>query len=219
MKYSIGNIEANSKSVIQNKAKEILYTGELFSKLEGEDFEFMKDFSAQFHVEWEIKKGVGLKSINRVKEPNYGKFRAFWIERIDGTSTDISYIINNIQKKNWDREFRLALRKVIEPQIIEYRQIAFENSDILNCPITNQTINKVNSHVDHFSPTFEEIVNEFIAKYEIKLSSELFPIEEDNQVEYDIMDKEMKNKFYQFHLQKANLRMLSIEANLRRKKK
>ena len=72
MKYQIGNIKANSKSVIQKKAKEILYKGELNSILEGADFEFMIDFFSQFHIEWNVKKGIGLKSIRRVKEPNYG---------------------------------------------------------------------------------------------------------------------------------------------------
>lgn len=185
MKYRIGNIELNTKSEIQKKAKEILYKGELNSNLEGDDLIFMTDFFSQFHHDWEVKKGVGLKAIKRVKEPVYGKYNGFRIERIDKTTTEISYIIGNIQKKNYEREFNQALREVIEPQIIEFRKLAFKDSNIIHCQISGQTINIINSHVDHESPTFKELVKEFISKYEIELTPNLFPKEQQsNKIRY-----------------------------------
>lgn len=219
MKYKIGNFKANTKTEIQLKAKDILYQGNLNSTVIGDDLDFMIKYFEEFHIDWKLKKGTGLKNIKRVKEPNYGKYRGYRIERVDNSSTDISYIISNIQRKNYKREFNQAMRKVIKSQIIEFRNSAFQNNDILICPITQQSINTSNSHVDHINPTFDELLKSFITKYNIKLTSQLFPKEQDNQTEYDITDNEMKSNFFKFHKRKAKLRVVSIEGNLGQKKK
>lgn len=220
MIYRVGKVESSSKDGIQKRAKEILYEGQINSILEDDDFKFMKEYFSQFHNEWKQKEGVGLKLIRRVVAPSYNRSnRAFWIERVDGTDTDISYIIPNIQKKNYNREFRLALRTAVDPQIIKFKNAEFENRTTLICPIKEITIDRTNCHVDHFSPTFEELVVEFIKAYKIVITPDLFPKQEDNQFSYIILDENINTNFYQFHLDKAKLRIVSIDGNLGRKRK
>ncbi len=198
MIYKIGNYQATSKKKIQEKAKEILYQGSLNSKLEGINFEFMISYFQTFHIDWYLKKGKGVESILRIKEPKYGKYRAYKIERKDGTSTDISYIINNIQKKNYYREFKQAMRELVEPQIIEFRNNTFKNINNLTCPINKEIIFKYNSHVHHDNPSFDELIKSFIKKFDIRLSPDLFPKDLDNQIRYDINDDIIKNRFFYF---------------------
>lgn len=219
MKYRVGGFESNSKLSIQKIANRILYEGDLNSVIEGKDLEFMIDYFSQFHIHWKEKRGVGIKAIKRVKEPLYGKHRAFIIERTDNTSTDISYWINKIQKKNYEQEFRQAMREVIKPQIMEYKRTAFETSSILICPLTKSPIHIANSHVDHYEPTFDELIKEFIMKFRIRLTPDLFPADQDNQIIYDINDESIKINFYSFHRERANLRVVSVEGNLRRQRK
>ncbi len=219
MKYEIYDKKFESKKEAQSFANEILYKNEINSTLNEEESNFMYNYFECFHLDWDTKLGVGIKRILRIKEPNYGKHRAFLIERIDGTKTDISYIINNIQKKNYNREFRQALRKCVEPQIIEFKNNVFKEKKEIICPITGQLITFENCHIDHENPTFDDLVINFISKYDIKIHPELFPKEADLQTTYDITDLSIKKEFYDFHKKNANLRAIFSNANLRRKKK
>lgn len=219
MKYKIRDFETNSKKGIEGKAREILKKDKPNTILEGEDYEFMIEYFSKFHCEWEQKKGKEIRAIRRIINPKFGRNMAFWIERNDGSSTDISFIISNIEKKNYDREFRQAMRKVIDPQIVQFKDEAFKETDIILCPLTNQTVSKIGCHVDHFNPSFDKLIKTFISQNSIELKEELFPKGRDNQIEYDINDDEMKKQFYDFHKQNANLRVTSAKGNQRRKRK
>ena len=219
MIYTIDDITFDSKKAAQQKAKEILYNGNLNSELLGCDFQFMKCYFELFHVDWDLKKGVGVRAITRIIEPNYKKYRAFNIIRTDNSSTDISYIINKIQKKNYFKEFQLAMRELIIPQINDFRKQAFSHCTYIVCPETAEKVTYQNSHVDHVNPKFNQLVISFIKKYNIKITPELFPKEEDNQTIYRILDDDISNKFIQFHKQYAKLRITSKKGNLTRKRK
>lgn len=219
MKYKIIDFESNSKKGIEGKAREILKKNKPNTILESEDYEFMIEYFSKFHCEWKQKRGKGILAIRRIINPNFGKNMAFRIERIDGSSTDISFIINNIEKKNYNREFRQAMRKVIDPQIVKFKSEKFKETDIVLCPLTNQSVTKIGCHVDHYNPSFDKLIKTFISQNNIELKEELFPKGKDNQIEYDINDEKMKEQFYYFHKQNANLRITSAKGNQRRKRK
>lgn len=214
MAYNLGNKTFKYKSHAESHARSILYSGQVESDLFGDDFDYMMDYFEEFHCEWVLKKGKGIKSIRRSKEPIYGKYRAFWIYRIDDTDTDISYLLKNIQRKDYYREFSQAMRKVVQPQIDHFRNKCFAQKKVWVCPLTGKDITRGNCHVDHVHPSFKELIDSFIKEYDIKLEPKLFPVEKDGQVLYDINDQGIKNNFSSYHFDNARLMLVSKEGNL-----
>ena len=150
MKYIISNRSFKTDKELQEYAKSILYQNNINSYLENDEFEFMLDYFRTLHVEWHQKQGCGISNIRRVKDYVYGKYRAFLIERIDNTTTDISYIISKIKAKSLEKDFKQALRWIIEPQILAFKKSIFDNSSSsLKCPISDDILRFDNCHADH----------------------------------------------------------------------
>ncbi len=163
--------------------------------------------------------GSGVKSIKRVLCPKYKKNRAFNLFRLDNSSTDISYVISRIHKRKYYQEFKLAMRELIKPQIDSFRKQEYAKCSSITCPINGSKVTYQDSHVDHFDPNFNELIELFIKEYNIRLTPELFPEDEDNQVNYKILDDDISNKFTLFHKQNANLRITSKKGNLKRNRR
>lgn len=217
--YQLGIAKVKTKKQAQEFAKQILYRGELGSTLAGKEMDFMLDFFKTFHHEWAQKKGLGVAEIRRQKEPNYGKYRAFFIERIDGSKTDISYTISNIQKDNAGKDFRSALRQIIKPQIAQFRHRAFSDASTLVCPVTREEVTAIDCHIDHMEPTFEKLVQVFIKHHNLVNLKALIKPHQDNQTVAELSDPEMGELFYDYHRQNARLRVLSAKGNLSLSKK
>lgn len=97
--------------------------------------------------------------------------------------------------------------------------LPFNDSKILICPLLNIPIVKDNCHIDHYEPTFKDLIDNFIKENQLLLTQDLFPKSSDNQKIYTITDKELSMKFYNFHKERANLRAVSKDGNLRRERK
>jgi hypothetical protein len=214
MEYFINGIFFKTKKSIEDYVKNILYAGNIGDPVKGDDFEFMICFFEMFHHEWIIKKGCGINNLFRIKQPIYNKYRSFFIVRTDGSTTDISYKISKIQKENTRKDFNNALRNAIKNQITEFRNNVFSKSDIVKCPFTGEVLSIFNSHVDHFEPSFEDLVQIFIDKHNITNIENLISIPADNQTSAVIIDESIKVMFEKFHRETAKLRVLSIKGNL-----
>lgn len=217
--YQIATTKVKTKTKCQDFAKTILYRAEIGDALEGKSLAFMLSYFETFHHEWKAKKGLGVAEIRRVKEPNYGKHRAFQIERIDGSTTDISYVISNIQKANAGKDFRSALRQVIKPQIDAFRERAFSDSGTLVCPLTGELITAKTCHIDHEAPTFEKLVQVYIRLHNLTDLASLMKLHKDNQTMGELNDPVLAEDFYHYHRQNARLRATSPKGNLTRAKK
>ena len=220
-KYIVLDKEFTSQKKAEESARDILYSDSINTILKENEKEYMLAYFEKFHHEWEFKKGVGIKNICRVQEPIYGKVRAFAIKRIDGSETDISFIISSITGKNLKQKNSSAFRNVIEPQIIEFKSDTFSNKIFVTCPDTGKNLDLKNSHVDHVDPTFDEILKEFAILNNIDLEVNLLVESTDNQTKCELKDTEIANKFFVFHKNIAKLEVVSIPTNLstRRKKK
>tara|TARA_R110000851_G_scaffold264708_1_gene417318 strand:+ start:38 stop:712 length:675 start_codon:yes stop_codon:yes gene_type:complete len=214
MKYIINNIGFKTQKSVQEYAKKILYKNSLDTSLEHDDLMFMLDYFKTFHCEWSQKLGEGIKDIKRTKEVMFGKHRAFWIYREDGTDTDISYVISRIKKRIILREFKEACRELIRPQINEFRKNAFFGKNEIECPLSGEMVTRINCHIDHSSPTFEEIIQMYLKEYPVKKMDKVISTPKDNQLTPVLIEKDISDKFYLFHKKVANLRVLSAHANL-----
>lgn len=222
MKHTINGIGFKTDKDLQQYAKDILYKGG-FGPLQEEDYDFMHEYFKTFHSGWAQKEGVGIKNIHKVIEPNYGKHRAFMIERVDGSTTDISYMLGNIRKKESSNKFKQALRRVVQDQIDSFRRTVFKDIDTLLCPILETPITYSTCHIDHHEPTFDEIVAEFIKEYGIENGEKYLAESVDNQTYHLLADTEegsrIESLFWHFHIKKAKLRAVSEKGNLTRKRK
>lgn len=213
-KYIIRSRIFDTDKSVQEYARSILYSHSVNSVLNETDFDFMYNYFKEIHHEWENKLGAGIKAIHRKLDKVTGKYRTFEIERVDGSMTDISYIVANIKKPNYYNDFKKALRFVIMPQILEFKKNKFNESPVIICPISKTDTTFNDCHIDHFNPTFDDIVKCFINEYKIiDLKAVLAP-NRDNQTICEISDKLVSDNFYKYHQNKANLRVLSVKANL-----
>jgi len=220
MKIEINKIIFKNKKEAQEYARQILYNGPVGSLLNDSESEFMRAYFIYFHSNWKQKFGIGLKEFKRVKDHLTGRYKAFEVIRKDGSKTDISYIASKKNKINKMRDFKKALRDVIYPQILEYKlSILPKIESRVNCQISGISISRWDCHIDHFDPTFEEIVQNFIVMENITNVDQLILQNKDNQYVPKIVDSELADRFYQYHLKVAKLRPLHQIENLKRKKK
>ena len=189
------------------------------------------------HPDWKQKRGCGIEFISIIETT--WRNNCFQIHRIDGTTTDISYI-SCLTKKTPQRIFVEACRNAIRKEIHKFR---CENViyGVTTCEITGEILTKENTHIDHYDLTFREIVKSFYQKY---LSE--YPIEfivqnfinetTDNNDEtkflmhIDYMEHQklvnildykvdgfqlnLESSFIHYHNQNTHLRAVTKEANL-----
>lgn len=217
--YQLGTTNVGTKKQCQDFAKAILNRGKVGEVLEGKSLDFMLAFFKTFHHEWKQKQGLGVAEIRREINPNNSRYRAFVIERIDGSSTDISYTISNIEKDNAPKDFRNALRQIIKPQIDNFRNRAFSDADTLICPLTSELVTAATCHIDHMEPTFEKLVQAYIRCHDLTDLRSLIKPHRDNQTHAELKDPALAEDFYYYHKMNARLRVLSPTGNLSHAKK
>lgn len=174
--------------------------------------EYDKDFMItifEYHSEWDLKKGAGVLSISIMKNTFN---RCFKINRIDGTSTDISFT-HCINKPSQISYVKKACRTAIRNEIVLYRNknVVF---GVSKCPFTNEVLEKDNTHIDHYDLTFDQmfnfwIINKDIGKLYLKINDT-----KDNCVDTYFTDRYLVNDFITFHNSKCKLRAVSKKANL-----
>jgi hypothetical protein len=206
----------NTKKEIIKKIQNILNKSITIPRtLSPEEFIFVFSVLKQ-HPYFKQKEKCGIESIF-IKKTVFKK-NGFFVKRIDGTTTDFSYL-KCLNGDNHKQEALAMFRKAIRQQIVDFRNIAFSNNSCLICPITNQIITKESCHIDHLNPTFNEMVTTFIKENNININDlEVGGKNQDNSMEYYFLDKKIECQWKTYHKNNAILRVTSIEGNLRRKK-
>lgn len=203
----------SSKTKAQEKAKLILNSYRYNETLNMNDFNFMYSYFEFFHYEWILKKGVGIESIS-IKKSERNKSNEFRVNRVDNSATDISYILSKIQEPKPIIWLKDAFRNEIHDDIMKFKDDFFKNGEIIKCEITGDNITRVNTHIDHYNPTFEGMFQTFIQSNKILITEDLFEKSKDNQTVPILKDEKILNDFREYHLNNCNLRAISIRANL-----
>ena len=164
----------------------------------------------RLHPSHADKIGVGIRAITvQINRPF--KTLGFWIERLDGTRTDISYL-ECLTPSNNRAKVLNALRNAIADQRTAVKAAAFAGG-LVCCPYTGQRLTPDTAHVDHAPPaTFESLAGEFV-----ELEGGWGRIRQrssDAQIGSILADERVRLRWQRFHLEHAELRVVSIEANL-----
>ena len=168
------------------------------------------------HPKKDEKKGAGIKEI-RVAKLKY-KTKAFELVRIDGSTEYFSYTKRiNAPRTNIAR-FSEACRKSIQEDLRNVKQAYFDKHSKkgkVKCQETKELLSWEQLNVDHRQPnTFSVILDRFIELNNIKVEQLEF-VEIDGEGN-ELADLELKQKFIEYHREKANLRIVNKDNNLRR---
>jgi len=181
-------------------------------RLEDEHF-FVSLFT--LHSEYSEKKDAGIDYI--AVERDFHNNRCLYIHRVDGTSIDCSWV-HCIQPASQKTVVSMAFRRAVKETIMAYKTASLDKVNV--CPALGIKLTYGNSHVSYLSPSFEDLFICFLQQRHIDVESVVLtnpkPVDTDQRGQ--ITDQELLKDWRSFHQRKANLQLLSAEANLRRLK-
>lgn len=202
-----------NKSQLKAKAKEILHGHPLNHNLEpgSSDYNFLLRLF-QGHPEYGVKSGAGITGIYIGMGEVY-KTRCFFINRLDGSSSDISYIRSVDGGTSKISDIKCACRSAIRDIVMDHRSTV--NFGVDTCPITGEILTDDNTHIDHYDHPFDVVANAWIKKYPIEyLHGMLNDATKDNETEIYFTTAAIANDFISFHNRNTHLRAISKSANL-----
>lgn len=148
----------------------------------------------------------------------------FMVKRLDGSSTDFSFhkCINPSRKASNTENWSSIFRNIVKEQTDSFRVSAFEvvgKKDKFVCSETGLKFKKFLSHVDHVYPlTFDSILTEFIKINNLDLNELKLSEDKGTSEVKEILDESIVKAFYDFHRDRAVLRIVCNSANLQAKK-
>jgi hypothetical protein len=168
------------------------------------DDAFLRDLLA-LHPEVEKKTGCGVARFY-VGGNEYGG-ECFWLERTDGTRTDWSFrvcLYPHLSKQA--SNVIAAMRVLVAPQVIAFRDAAFAGTELCLCAITHRLIARREAHV--------ALVKRFFAARGQQFDDVQITTSIDGMTGRDIIDPELARAWIEFHGEHARLQVTSAMANM-----
>jgi hypothetical protein len=211
---AFGTYQFKTKSSATKEARNRINQYEAGERLRLEDeFFFVSLFT--LHSEYTDKKGAGIDHI--AVERDFHNNRCLYIHRIDGTIIDCSWV-HCIQPASQKTVVSMAFRRAVKEIIMAYKSASLDKVDV--CPVLGTKLTYENSHVSYLSPSFDDLLIGFLQQRHIDIESVGLtnpkPVDTDQRGQ--VTDQELLQDWCSFHQRKANLQLLSAEANLRRLK-
>ena len=193
-----------------SKCREILHKHYSSEKISDNDDIIFLYSIFEGHNDWEQKMGCGVEYITTTNT-KYGN-KCFVIYRLDGTSTDISFM-HCITNRSKIYEIKKACRSSIRQIIVDFRNknVQFGTS---KCPFTNEILYVENTHIDHYDMSFDELFKIWLNDYNQDYLHSKINQQVDNTMEMFFEDEEIIKKFIEFHNKNTHLRAISKKANL-----
>lgn len=135
------------------KAKNVLNDATINTPLDGREFNVALAVLAG-HPDLTEKVGAGVIAVD-VRMALYGT-RCFHVTRVDGTSTDFSYL-KCLQPPTPRQEVQAACRNGIRADIALKKKLHLVTGGV--CELTGMPIDEDNSHVHHSPPMFDVLVD------------------------------------------------------------
>ena len=215
-----GGKNFKNKTTLTNQCKYILNTAKLDTLLEGSWLELMKDV-VRMHESADEKIGDGDFSVGvRVCPINPRRRRQFYILRENGTDTDFSYYKAIAGSTSKDSHIKRTLRDAVKQQTIDFKNAYFkehqDSAGYVRCEETGLKIKKREAHLDHYPKQFDEIVKDWVNKYNVKAEEVELINPGDNTTVWEMADKDLLNKFIEMHKEVAQYRVVLGKVNLQR---
>lgn len=166
------------------------------------------------HPDARQKIGCGVKDFY-IGDGMYGT-NCFWLMRLDGTMTDWSFLKCLSSKPSNKQDVLNAMRLAVWPQICEYRDILFAETDDVFCPVTGEKIGKLTCHIDHIVP-FKNLVESFLTERGLAISDIKIAPSRDAKIGPRMSNNEHVALWLEYHRTNARLRALSPAANMQKR--
>ena len=200
-----------TKSKLTEKCRDILYKYDGIVSDE-KDKEFLISIFRN-HPNWNKKQGIGIERIETKTNPTW-KNKCFWIYRLDGTNTDISFK-ECISSTPINTKLKLACRNAISTIILEEREV-YKSKLPFICPICGKLIStEKDFHIDHYDLTFDEVFNNWLITQNINILIQYLNDEsQDGISETKFTNQDIIDNFVKFHNDNTHLRAVHVSANL-----
>ena len=210
----IGEHIFKTKKEALNHYKIILNSYEFGQTLNENDFKELIELLKK-HPHSESKFGIGIEVVKIVKIPKYNT-KAFELQRIDNSTEVFSYIncLSEGFRKNRNT-FAKACRQAVQEDLRNVKLAYFQKHSKkgkVKCQETNELVTWEKLVIDHRQPnTFSVIVDRFIELYKVDVLniSYIEKLEGVNEFE----DEYIKQKFREYHKDKATLRIVKKSLN------
>jgi len=205
--FNICGQEFKSKKALTEKIREILYGNEELSII---NQEFMKEV-LQLHPEYEQKKGTGIDYIYIDKDGYNGK--CFWIQRLDGTTTDFSFYSCINGEPSHRAQFLKSCRYAVKQDTQNKKQELYNENPV--CAVSGVSLIGRQVHLDHAYPLeFQTIVQNFIDKHNLDINKvKIKPMEDGNTIT-EFEDERFARAFRKYHNSVAQLRLVDAKINM-----
>lgn len=211
----IGDKEFASKKDALIHFKTILNSYNFGERLNQDDTKDILDL-LETHPNLIEKVGVGIENI-RIARLKYNT-KSFELVRSDGSKEYFSYTKRINSPKTDFTKFREACRQAIQNDLRNVKLAYFDKfskKGQVKCQETGELLKYEDLNVDHRQPnTFSIIVDRFIEVYKINIQNiDYFQVDGGSN---ELADEDLKQKFREYHKDKANLRIVKKSLNLGR---
>lgn len=211
----IGKKEFATKKDALNHYRNILNSYEFGETLYQADLVDILEL-LETHPKVKEKIGVGIEKI-RIAKVKYNT-KAFELVRFDNSTEYFSYTKRINAPKSDFTKFSEACRQAIQEDLRNVKLAYFDTfskGGQVKCQETGELSKYEDLNVDHRQPnTFSVIVDRFIEVYKIDIQKiEYFQVDGGSN---ELADEHLKQKFREYHKDKANLRIVKRNLNLGR---
>ncbi|MEZ4883778.1 MAG: DCL family protein [Chitinophagales bacterium] len=210
---TIGNIDFKTKKAANEYFSEILNRNKNL-ELNGSDFDDVYQLLKN-HPRASEKIGVGVSKI-KVEPTEYANNVCFHIHRIDGSIENFGIGKCIDGENSFFRQFSIGCRKVVKEDLEKVKKDYFSEHSKegkVRCQFSYEELSWEETNVDHREPnTFSVIVDRFIEVEKIDLQK--IEYNKDQTYGNEIINKDLQQKFKEYHKEKALLRIVSKKRNL-----
>lgn len=169
----------------------------------------------QRHPGCSEKVGLGIRRVGVFGNGETRSGHGFGVERVDGTVARFSYrnCFDANRRKNKDRVSE-AFRQAVRSAILTWRDNTFNKHEgKILCPIVGTRVDPRCCHVDHTSPSFADLIKQFLAAEGLDIDEVGIAISHGSQVEAVISDVKLRERWVRFHNSRVSLRIVSVEGH------
>lgn len=216
----VNNEVFKTKKALQERVREVLWFYRDGDVVDMFDTPFLISLFMRY-PNAEQKIGCGISHIMVRRNLVYRQTQGFWIMRVDGSETDISYL-ECLTETPHHKRFERACRVAIEPSIMGFKQLAFAlSAGLIACPLTGDILTLTDSHADHIAPkTFKKLLADFVKIHGIDISGvSVNGRGVDGAIQDTLDSTELEKQWIAYHDANADLRIVSRLGNLSHAKK
>jgi hypothetical protein len=214
---NVGPLSFPTKAAATEHFKTILHRQELGTRMTDPDATELL-WLLERHPGYDRKVGAGIDYFFVRSNPEWPSQICFHLARVDGTSTDFSYLkcIDGKNLSHLSQAFR-AMRAEVSEDIQDAKRRYFdENGGKVPCTVTGEWLTFDECHADHAPPrTFNTLARAWLAAKGIEPDHTFVIDSTDNQYQPRMRDPALITEWRTFHHKMAVIRIVAKRQNLK----